>query len=65
MIKLKGEIDYEITRFGVKSGDVIEHHTSPKASGAIFFDVSYYGSTQTCVVWADNYDIINEKGESK
>lgn len=61
MIKLKGEIDWEITRFGVKPGDVIKIHTKPDVSGAIFFDVNYYSSTQTCVVWGDNYDIIDEK----
>lgn len=60
MIKLKGELDWEITRFGVKAGDVIEEHTKPDTSGAVFFDIQYNGMTQTCVVWTDNYDIINK-----
>jgi len=61
MIRLKGDIDWEITRFGVKSGDVIEHHTAPDASSAIFFDIRYNNKTQTCVVWKDNYDFIDSK----
>jgi len=58
MIKLKGIIDWEITRFGVKSGDIIQNHTKPDTSGAVFFDVDYNSTTQGCVVWEDNYDII-------
>ena len=62
MIKLRGELDYEITRFGVKSGDVIKQHTTPgKVDGAVSFDVRYGNFTQSCVVWPDNYEMIQEK----
>lgn len=59
MIKLKGEIDWEITRFGLKEGDIIKDHTAPgKINANVFFDIHYNGTTQTCVVWPDNYEII-------
>lgn len=58
MIKLKGVLDWEITRFGVKEGDVIQEHTKPGTNGAIYFTVHYGGFEQNCVVWPDNYKII-------
>lgn len=63
MIKLKGELDYELTRLGLKAGDEIPDHTVPgKVNGAIYFDVRFRGYQYPCVVWPDNYDVI--KAES-
>ena len=62
MIKLKGSLDWELTRLGLEAGDVITNHTAPgKVNGAISFDTHYNGFTVSCVVWPDNYEIINEK----
>lgn len=61
MIRLKGNIDWEITRFGVKEGDIIRNHTQPGKNKAISFDVRYYDSVQSCAVWPENYDIITEE----
>ncbi|WP_419032168.1 hypothetical protein [Dysgonomonas gadei] len=62
MIKLKGTLDWELTRLGLEPGDVIADHTAPgKENGAIYFDQYYNGFKQTCVVWPDNYEIIKNE----
>ncbi|SHE56965.1 hypothetical protein [Dysgonomonas macrotermitis] len=62
MIKLKGELDYELTRLGLKSGDEIASHTKPgKVNGVVNFDVNFEGWKYACSVWPENYDIINLK----
>lgn len=62
MIKLKGELDYELTRLGLKAGDEIPDHTAPgKVNGVISFDFHFGGWRYSCSVWPDNYDIIIKK----
>ncbi|HMM02037.1 MULTISPECIES: hypothetical protein [unclassified Dysgonomonas] len=61
MIKLKGALDWELTRLGLEPGDVIKEHSTPSQNGAVYFDQYYNGFKQTCVVWPDNYEIIDNK----
>ena len=61
MIRLKGSLDLDLLRLGLKSGDIIEDHTNPLDTGAIYFTIR--GASvwdQECVVWKENYDIIGE-----
>lgn len=60
MIKLTGVLDWDLTRLGLEAGDVIKNHTQPKKeNGAIYFDSYYNGFTQNCVVYPENYEIID------
>lgn len=62
MIKLTGALDWDLTRLGFEAGDVIKSHTPPgKENGAIYFDTYYNGFTQNCVVYPENYEIIETK----
>ncbi len=61
MIELIGILDWELTRLGFKPGDVITDHTKPSPSGAVYFDYKKSVITQNCVVWSDNYKVINKK----
>ncbi len=65
MIRLKGILDVELRVLGLKPGDIIQDHQGPKLNGAIYFTIT--GQTpfaQECVVWKENYDILEEGGES-
>lgn len=59
MIKLKGALDWDLTRLGLEAGDVIKNHSVPDQRGAVYFDTYYNGFTQNCVVWPDNYEIVD------
>lgn len=64
MIRLKGVLDPELRQLGLKAGDLIRDHGAPQLNGAIHFTVS--GKTpfaQECVVWKENYGIIEEGGK--
>lgn len=59
IIKLKGYLDPELTRIGLKPGDIIRNAKADTTgtSGAVYFD-HYYTIDNQCVVWPENYDII-------
>lgn len=60
MIKLVGALDWELTRLGLEAGDVIPDHSPPgKENGAVHFDTHYNGFRVSCVVWPDNYEIVD------
>ena len=57
-IRLKGELDFDLTRIGLKEGDVIRNISQlDKKTGAVHFDC-FHVITNHCVVWPENYDII-------
>lgn len=63
MIVLKGRLDWDLQKIGLKAGDKINTHTTPrKISGAIFFDASHNGFKCECVVYPDNYDLVEKGG---
>lgn len=64
-IKLTGELDTELTRIGLKPGDVVTPESSCKKTGAMYFFKLHIGFSNTCVVWPENYEIINEDNISQ
>lgn len=63
MIKLTGNLDWELRRLGYEVGDKIHHHSKPAENGAIYWTTHYVGLVQNCVVWSDNYEIIQTDNE--
>ncbi|MDX9697217.1 MAG: hypothetical protein RBT49_15605 [Bacteroidales bacterium] len=63
-IKLIGELSPELTILGCKVDDIV-HATFQKTNQAMFFDVSYCGHVQHCVVYPDNYEIIHDPEQKK
>jgi hypothetical protein len=61
-IRLKGEIHPELTRLGLRTGDVIENAMIQKSNGAAYFTTYCLGRNE-CVVYADNYEIVEEVPE--
>ena len=61
MIKLVGNLDWDLKRLGYEEGDVIEAHSKPSENGAIYWTDHYAGLVQNCVVWSDNYELIDKK----
>jgi len=58
-IKLIGDLDFELTRFGIKAGDTPDAVTSEGSkSGQLYFTIHIPGSSQECVVWPENYEVI-------
>ena len=54
MIVLKGDLDIDLQRLGLKAGDVINTHSDPMpTTGSVQFTV---GSTH-CVLWPENYTL--------
>lgn len=61
-IKLKGQLDSELLSIGLKEGDIV--HADPDTfgkKGAMYFNKLHNGFTHSCVVWPDNYVILNQK----
>lgn len=60
-IKLKGNLDYELTRIGLAEGDEIEATPDRVGkTGAVYFQKYHRGTKYDCVAWPDNYDVINK-----
>jgi hypothetical protein len=63
-IKIKGKLDLDLTKIGLKAGDIIRNATYSESNGAINFDFHYVINNE-CVVYPENYEIIklseNEK----
>ena len=59
IIKLKGYLDLDLTRIGIRPGDIIRNAKADNVgtAGAVYFDHFSYILNE-CVVWPDNYDII-------
>lgn len=55
-IKLRGELDIDLVRLGLKEGDEVNAEISNEKSGAAYFSV-FYTITVDCVVWPENYEI--------
>ena len=59
VVKLKGELDFELQKLGLKEGDIID--VVPQVGskvGAMNFTRYYNGFRMECVVWPVNYDIV-------
>jgi len=62
ILRLKGELDPELTRIRLKPGQTIKNATSEKTStmGQVYFYHYFEGINFQCLVWPDNYDVIRE-----
>lgn len=60
-IKLKGNLDSDLIKLGLKEGDIIiAFPDSISTVGAMNFERVYNGFTQNCVVWPQNYELVEE-----
>ncbi len=57
-IKLKDSINSELTSLRLKAGMVISSNDVNLTTGAVQFDITFNGSTYNCVVWPEDYEII-------
>lgn len=57
-IKLKDSINSELTSLRLKAGMVISSNDVNLTTGAVQFDITFKGSTYNCVVWPEDYEII-------
>jgi hypothetical protein len=58
-IKLKGNLDFDLRKLGLKEGDIIRDcQISSYTTQSIYFSVIYNGFECHCVVWPANYEII-------
>lgn len=53
-IRLKGELDFDLTLLGFKEGDVV--HATIDKQGRAYFS-THLAITVDCVVWPENYEI--------
>jgi len=53
-IRLKGELDIDLKRLGLESGDILHRMPIPGKYGSIYF---VFDGVH-CVVYPENYDII-------
>lgn len=59
-IRLKGTLDLDLTKLGLKTGDeVIASPDKLSKVGALNFVKMHNGFSVDCVVWPENYDILN------
>jgi hypothetical protein len=59
-IRLKGELDWELTRIGLKVDEEVEATPDRVGkTGAMYFDIYYRGWKYECVVWPENYELIS------
>ncbi len=63
-IKLKGNLDFDLKKIGLKSGDeVFATPVFNSKVGAMYFQSVYNGFSCNCVVWPENYDILSEESK--
>ena len=60
-IKLKDSINSELTAVGLRPGMEIESNDVNKTTGAVQFTKWYNGSSYDCVVWPEDYEIVEEE----
>jgi hypothetical protein len=60
IIKLKGDIDFDLIRIGLKTGDIIKNASLDSVSmmGSVNFTRQYKGMHYDCVVWPEDYDVL-------
>jgi hypothetical protein len=57
-IKLTGNLDLDLLRIGYKEGDIVTAYPDLQSKvGAMYFTKGPYD----CVVWPENYEIVNKK----
>ena len=59
--KLKDSIISELTALGIRPGDVIESNDVERTTGALHFTVHRHGSPYNCVVWPEDYEIVEDE----
>lgn len=60
-VKLKDSIISELTAIGLRPGMIVKSTAVSKITGAVDF-THYYGSgTYDCVVWPEDYEIVEEE----
>ena len=60
-IKLIGDLDFELIGLGIKAGDIVNAVSSEGSkSGQLYFNTHIPGSTQNCVVWPENYEVLSK-----
>lgn len=61
-IKLKGDLDMDLTRIGLEPGQIIEAlPDSMSKKGAMHFTRYKFDMSFNCTVWPENYELIEEK----
>ena len=60
-VKLKDSIISELTALGICPGDVIESSDITKTTGALHFTVHLHGSPYNCVVWPEDYEVMEDE----
>lgn len=63
-IKLIGELDIELTRLGLKPGDIIKNATYSVGNRSMNFDI-FQVITNHCSVYPDNYEVIEMEQAKK
>ena len=63
-IKLKDSIISELTCIGLKPGMIISGDDVNKTTGAVHFTHHYKSSSHNCVVWPEDYEIVEENAIS-
>lgn len=59
-IKLKGKLDLDLMLLGLKTGDIIKAPKQTNSNGAIYFIYNLHGWNYDCVVYQENYEIIED-----
>lgn len=61
LIKLKGQLDPELTAIGLQPGDEITAQPDPMSKvGGMHFTAYYRMQQYNCSVWPENYEIIHK-----
>ena len=60
-IRLTGNLDYELKMLGIKTNDIVNVEEFNRTTGAAYFK-KYIGNLSiNCVVWPENYEILEKK----
>jgi hypothetical protein len=63
-VKLKDSINSELLAVGLRPGTEISSNDLNKTTGALQFTTWHHGSSYDCVVWPEDYEIVEEKPKS-
>ena len=64
-IKLKDSINSELIAVGLRPGDEISSNDVNKTTGAVQFTRWHNGYSYDCVVWPEDYEVIQKDGATE
>lgn len=52
---------FELSRAGIKAGDIVEATKGSELTGSMYFETKNGNRTFDCIAWPEEYEIVTEE----